>query len=159
MLAIVQSDAMKTLRQAATQTEIRARLEALTPDSPRQWGTMTAHVMVCHLIDAFHVALGEVAVKDRKTPFRFPPLKWLILYVVPVPKGKIETSSEFRQTQPGDWQADRTTLLGLLDRFITRLADPKAGPTLHPAFGMLTPREWSRLVYMHMDHHLRQFGV
>jgi hypothetical protein len=29
----------------------------------------------------------------------------------------------------------------------------------HPFFGALTPSEWSRGMYKHLDHHLRQFGA
>jgi hypothetical protein len=29
----------------------------------------------------------------------------------------------------------------------------------HPAFGRLSGRAWGALVYRHMDHHLRQFGL
>jgi hypothetical protein len=29
----------------------------------------------------------------------------------------------------------------------------------HPFFGALTPQEWSRGMYKHLDHHLRQFGA
>jgi transposase InsO family protein len=29
----------------------------------------------------------------------------------------------------------------------------------HPFFGNLTPQEWSRGMYKHLDHHLRQFGA
>jgi hypothetical protein len=29
----------------------------------------------------------------------------------------------------------------------------------HPFFGALTPYEWSRGMYKHLDHHLRQFGA
>jgi hypothetical protein len=33
--------------------------------------------------------------------------------------------------------------------------------TKHPHFffGPLTPVEWAVLMYQHLDHHLRQFGV
>jgi transposase InsO family protein len=39
-------------------------------------------------------------------------------------------------------------------------AGPK-GCTAHPhsLFGRLTPEEWATLMYKHVDHHLRQFGV
>jgi hypothetical protein len=35
------------------------------------------------------------------------------------------------------------------------------GCTKHPHtfFGQLTPQEWAQLMYKHVDHHLRQFGV
>ena len=29
----------------------------------------------------------------------------------------------------------------------------------HPFFGRLTPNEWARLEYLHIDHHFKQFGV
>jgi len=36
-----------------------------------------------------------------------------------------------------------------------------AGCTAHPHsfFGRLKPEEWATLMYKHLDHHLRQFGV
>jgi hypothetical protein len=49
-------------------------------------------------------------------------------------------------------------LYGVIDRFVA--AGPK-GCTTHPHsfFGPLTPQEWAILMYKHVDHHLRQFGV
>jgi LPS sulfotransferase NodH len=49
-------------------------------------------------------------------------------------------------------------LRGLIDRFAA------AGPqgctkNPHSFFGRLTPQEWATLMYKHLDHHLRQFGV
>jgi hypothetical protein len=53
---------------------------------------------------------------------------------------------------------EREQLRSLVDRFVA------AGPeecTTHPHsfFGRLTPMEWAILMYKHLDHHLRQFGV
>ena len=28
-----------------------------------------------------------------------------------------------------------------------------------PTFAFWTPEEWAQLMYKHLDHHLRQFGV
>ncbi len=46
----------------------------------------------------------------------------------------------------------------LIDRFATA---GREGCTSHPHsfFGRLTPDEWAILMYKHLDHHLRQFGV
>jgi hypothetical protein len=30
---------------------------------------------------------------------------------------------------------------------------------VHPIFGAMSERAWLRWGYLHMDHHLRQFGV
>lgn len=40
----------------------------------------------------------------------------------------------------------------------------KKGPTActerpHPFFGKLTPEQWGKGIYKHLDHHLQQFGV
>jgi transposase InsO family protein len=57
-----------------------------------------------------------------------------------------------------DLGRERERLRGLIDRFAA--AGPK-GCTTHPHsfFGRLTPEEWAILMYKHLDHHLRQFGV
>ena len=49
-------------------------------------------------------------------------------------------------------------LCALIDRFSLGGAQ---GCTkhAHTFFGPLTPEEWARLMYKHLDHHLRQFGV
>jgi len=57
-----------------------------------------------------------------------------------------------------DFVVERQQLLKSIDRFAS------GGPgicTKHPHFffGPLTPAEWATLMYQHLDHHLRQFGV
>ena len=48
-----------TLLHPAARAEILRRIEALTPESERRWGRMTAHQMACHLSDACRASLGE----------------------------------------------------------------------------------------------------
>ena len=50
---------MQTLAAQTDQHEICERLSRVTPDSPRLWGRMNAHQMICHLADSFRVVLGE----------------------------------------------------------------------------------------------------
>jgi hypothetical protein len=61
-------------------------------------------------------------------------------------------------TDKRDLEIERKRLSGLIDRFVA--AGP-SGCTKHPHsfFGRLTPDEWAILMYKHLDHHLRQFGV
>ena len=61
-------------------------------------------------------------------------------------------------TDERDFVVERQALRQSIDRFAT------GGPgvcTKHPHFffGPLTPVEWAVLMYQHLDHHLRQFGV
>ena len=67
--------------------DICRRVERLTPDAAAQWGKFTAPKMLAHLNDAMRMASGELAVAPRNTPLRFWPLKQLVIYVLPFPKG------------------------------------------------------------------------
>ena len=49
--------------------------------------TFTAPKMVCHLADSLKMAMGDLKVASKRLPIRYPPLKQLILYVAPFPKG------------------------------------------------------------------------
>jgi hypothetical protein len=147
---------MKTMWDAARQREIRARVAQLSPESRAAWGRMSAPQVVCHLAESLKMALGDLPVTPKKVPIRFPPLKQLIVYVVPFPKG-VPTAPELIARAPANWQADVADLQALIDRFVAR-ADAVAWPK-HPAFGRLSKRAWGVLVYRHMDHHLRQFGA
>ena len=57
-----------------------------------------------------------------------------------------------------DLGKERQRLCALIDRFC---GGGPQGCTKHAHifFGQLTSEEWSRLMYKHLDHHLRQFGV
>ena len=50
---------MSTLADPNAREALLVRLRALRPDSPRQWGKMNPHQMVCHLTDGFRMAAGE----------------------------------------------------------------------------------------------------
>jgi len=57
-----------------------------------------------------------------------------------------------------DLAKEKDRLTGIIDRFAG------GGPAVcavhpHPFFGKLTPQQWAILMYKHLDHHLRQFGV
>ena len=91
---------MKTLLDATSIKEIQRRMERLRQDAFAVWGRMTAPQMVCHLIDGFRVALGEEPVTARWTPLRIYPLRWVLVYVLPWPKGTLPIAPELQRTQP-----------------------------------------------------------
>ena len=49
---------MKTLEDPQLIREIKGRIDNLRADSPRQWGTMSAHQMLCHLADSKRGVMG-----------------------------------------------------------------------------------------------------
>ncbi len=115
--------------------------------------------MLCHLVDALQLALGESSGGFKWTPFRFFPLRWLFVHLLPWPKGKLPTMPEFQQTQPKQFEEDRKAWNEALSRFTSRGRQSKPGWSPHPAFGAMPNWEWGRMVYRHIDHHFQQFGV
>lgn len=152
---------MKTLARPRDRDEILRRLGTVRPDSARRWGRMTAHQMVCHLCDASRMAAGEKPVSEATGVFQQTLLKWLALYApLPWPPGILtrpEVDQEGGGTPPGDFTADVEALVALVAR-MTDGPDALDGRP-HPIFGRLSRAAWLRWGYLHMDHHLRQFGV
>lgn len=148
---------MKTLCNPVDRRELIGRLSRLTPGTPGQWGTLNAPRMVTHLIDSARMMVDEIpGMPAGRSVLSWPGLKQLIVYVLPVPRGKARTHPLLLATQPTNLPADIATFAELLERFgaeDTRLA------ATHPAFGTMTREAWGILGYKHFDHHLKQFGI
>jgi hypothetical protein len=152
---------MRTLARRADKEELFRRIRSLRPDSPRRWGRMSAHHMVCHLSDACRMATGQKAVTPSTSVTKRTIVKWIALYVpLRWPPG-IPTSPEIDQQgggrAPAEFAADVEDLLAQMEA-IAR--DPRAlEGRVHPIFGRISSRGWLRWAYLHADHHLRQFGA
>lgn len=148
---------MASLFDDGARGALLTRIGSLTPSATRQWGQMTPGGMLLHLGHSVRMALGELPVKPaNKRAFQVFPLKHLLLYVVPFPKGA-RTAPELRVTDSGDFEGDKKRLLELLGLLAGGLKDGM-GP-VHPLFGPLSRKEWGVLTHKHADHHLRQFGA
>ncbi len=152
---------MKTLKDPASVQELRDRVRSVSPQSPRKWGTMTPHQMMCHLNDSFLVAMGEKPAELRITLVRRTVLRWYALNVpIQWPKG-VSTMPEADQkrggTKPVDFERDRDRLVQTMTRFVAPRRDFEW--SAHPMFGPMSEPEWLRWGYLHVDHHLRQFGA
>ena len=150
---------MKTLSDAACLNEILDRLKSVRPDSPRQWGRMNAHQMICHLNDSFGVAMGRKQASRAERPYG-PVMKWLALNMpMKWPQGvptRPEIDQEKLGTAPAAFDVDVRMTLALTEEFARAPRSFTFGS--HPMFGNMTEDEWMRWGYLHTDHHLRQFG-
>jgi hypothetical protein len=82
---------MKTLADPAAGERLIARLERVTPEARRRWGTLTSAEMLCHLGDVARSVLGGGKPHPLKARPR-PVMKWIALYSpIPWPKGRIRT--------------------------------------------------------------------
>ncbi|HEX4020216.1 MAG TPA: DUF1569 domain-containing protein [Acidobacteriaceae bacterium] len=148
---------MKNLFAPAQLEEVKQRIAQLRPDSQPQWGKMNVAQAAAHCSAGLELAAGE----------RRPPQKWmgriLGLIVKPMVLGN---DAPMRRNSPTmlavqderNLDVERERLCRLIDRFAA--AGPEGCTTYpHSFFGRLTPQEWATLMYKHLDHHLRQFGV
>jgi hypothetical protein len=153
--------ALRTLARPADKTEILRRLRTVRPESGRRWGRMSAHQMVCHLCDSFRAVIGQRPVSQVDSLLHRTVVKWLALYLpVPWPSG-IPTRPELDQvlggTCPTAFDSDVAQLEALMEQFTA--PDVSALRCPHPTMGRLSDVAWLRWGYLHMDHHLRQFGA
>jgi len=152
---------MKTLARERCRAEIVGRLRTVRPETPRRWGRMSAHQMVCHLGDSFRMVIGRKPVSDATGRLQRTVVKWIALYLpLRWPPG-ILTRPEIDQhgggTKPVEFAADVAELETLLQLFAAR--EQELGWPAHPIFGRMSRAAWLRWGYRHMDHHLRQFGA
>lgn len=153
--------ALKTLDDPSAKEEVLSRLSRLTSESQRRWGKMTAGQAVCHLSDSFKGVIGEKGLGRIDNFISRSFVKWVAL------KGRVrwphgaKTMPEMDQhiggTPPVEFEKDVAELRGLVERVTSPSRDFKW--QYHPFFGHMSEWEWQRWAYLHMDHHLRQFGA
>lgn len=137
---------------------IIARIRQLSPESQPCWGKMNAAQMFAHCSAFQQIATGE-AVHARS---------WLGLVVGQFAKPVFYNDKPLPQnmsTIPGIQIADERNFEDEQERLIQSLTAfqhngaEKCTRNPHPFFGKLSPEEWGKGIYKHLDHHLRQFGV
>lgn len=146
----------KTLWDASSRRELIDRLSRLSPEAKAQWGKMNVSQMLAHLASAMRMAKGELYGKPRHVPIRYAPLKQLLIFWLPFPKG-VPTAPELMGNEITDWDSGIADLRSEIEYFATR--DRNMEWPEHPAWGKMTPRAWGVLGYRHIDHHFKQFGI
>ena len=142
-----------------TYAELVQRLNKLSAEAPRKWGTMTAAQMLRHCRAQIDFILNPSEdVKIYPTMLRFSPVRWLAIYPMPWPRNsktapELDVNKELQDTT--EFENEKQLLLDSLDKLYHA---PKV-QAKHPLFGNMGKKDWGRVVWKHLNHHLRQFGV
>src|SRR5215475_2176671 len=97
---------MKTLLNSCDHKAVLDRLAHVHSKASAQWGTMSAHQMVCHLSDSLRAALGEKYVSPSGNFFTRTVVKSFALWgPFPWPHG-YKTRPEVDQMQGGTTPID-----------------------------------------------------
>lgn len=122
---------------------------------------MSVGQMMTHCTDQIQIVLGQKPARQRGSAFSRRLSKWVALNLpISMPKN-LKTIAELDpnrtlMTQPTGFLQDRAALITTLMHLNSV---PDNQHFAHPVFGSMNKEEASKLTYIHLDHHLRQFGV
>ena len=141
-------------------TELIDRINRLQNGSNAKWGKMTVEEMMIHCAAGFQMAFGDFPTKLRVSSFRAMVARILFVELLPFPKhaqAPPEINISKKLTTRKSFSEARTFLIEQIIRVQNTPVDHRFPP--HPIFNNLSRRQWGKLAYKHLDHHLKQFGV
>ncbi|GAA4160674.1 hypothetical protein GCM10022217_25050 [Chryseobacterium ginsenosidimutans] len=140
------------------QAEFRARVQSLTSNSKRVWGTMSVAQMLHHLSLSLGGALGYFKLFDESYGLSRTLFKWILVDFFPEqPKGlRMPLNFIIPHDQQFDFDQEKKLLQEILEK-AWQTPTEDWGP--HPLFGKLTRKQWGKLAQIHVDYHLRQFNA
>lgn len=149
---------MKSLFNKVENEEMISRINSLTPESKGGWGKMNVSQMMAHAQAPLKVAFGELTLQRSLAGFLFGWIAKKKLSKDRRWEKGLPTDKNFVIADPRNFDEEKGKLKVLVRRFTE--SDPAGiSKQIHPFFGKLTVDEWDRLMWNHLDHHLRQFGA
>jgi hypothetical protein len=149
---------MKNLFQTDTVDELISRIDRLQLASPRQWGKMDVAQMMAHCSTTLDMASGQLN-PPRMLIGRFLGPLFKSIYTNEKPFSRnAPTDKHLVVADPRDFAREQEQLKLKLKKF-HQGGEAQCTRHPHPFFGTLSPQEWARGSYKHLDHHLRQFGA
>lgn len=147
---------MSSIFNKSDNDTIIARINSLTAESKALWGKMTVDQMCKHCTSAINVAFDKQDVK----------VNFLIRLLGKLLKNNV-FNSEFKKNSPTAKEfifANHYDLEIAKKEFIESFSQFARGPQTikvmdHPFWGKMTYEDWDKLMWRHVDHHLKQFGV
>jgi hypothetical protein len=139
--------------------EYRRRVESVTPNSQRQWGTMEVDQMLHHLNLACGGSQGFYDLPDESYLISRTLFKWILVDWYPEqPVGlRLPTGFKIPHSQRFEFAYEKSQLLKILEVDWNARTEDAWKP--HPMFGKMTPKEWAKLLQIRVDYHLRQFAA
>ena len=149
---------MNSIYDKTSNDAMIARINKLTPESKPVWGKMNVAQMCKHCSLAINIAFSKGNLKvNFLIKILGKMLKKKVFYGGDMGKNS-PTAKEFIIKETIDFKKAKEELIYDFSRF----ADE--GKTViktmnHPFWGKMTYEDWDALMWKHVDHHLKQFGV
>lgn len=151
--------ALPNIFESTTTQELTHRINQLTPMTQRRWGKMNVDQMLAHICVPYEQALGE----RNDGPNAFIKIILRLFFkqsmVNEVPyKQNLPTAPAFMIVDRRDFEREKSRILSYIQK-IEKLGPDYFDGKEQISLGKLSVNEWNNLLYKHIDHHLRQFGV
>ncbi len=159
---VTKTASVRNLFDSSLVGDTKQRIMELDHQSRPLWGSMTVAQTLAHCTSGFEMAMGVL--NPKRAPF---PGNFIGLLIKPLVFGNDKPMRRNSPSSPELFSADqaqchfereRDCLIAAIDRFANEGA-ACCSQHPHPFFGRLKPQQWAILMYKHIDHHLRQFGV
>lgn len=136
------------------------RINKLTPETQRKWGTMSVDQMLAHCNVAY-----ETIYEPQKHP---KPSFIASFFLKKFVKSKTVNEIPYRQNIPTgpmfkikgnrNFEEEKRRLIGFIQKTQQLGREAFEGKKSH-SFGVLTAQEYNNMLAKHLNHHLSQFGV
>jgi hypothetical protein len=145
---------MGSIYNEADNKSIIARINSLSPESSAIWGKMSVDQMCKHCTAAICVAFDKQEVK----------VNFLLRFLGKMLKNKIfngefkknsPTAKEFIFTKHYDLEDVKKEFAESFSQFAKGHQSIKV--MNHPFWGKMSYEDWDKLMWKHVDHHLKQF--
>ena len=138
--------------------EYASRIASLAPTSAGRWGTMSVDQGLHHLNLACGHPRGYYNLPDESYFASRTLFRWILVdWFAEQPTGlRVPTDFRIPSEQHFDFYEERVKLQEIVAGAWHARASSDWGP--HCTFGKMSVREWGKLLQIHLDYHLKQFG-
>ena len=136
------------------------RIQKLTSETQRKWGSMTVDKMLAHCNVSY-----EMVYEHQKHKKINGIAKFIMKNFV---KSKVTNDKPYKQNLPTgpafkiadnkNFEEEKTRLIGFIQKTQQLGAEAFDGKE-SASFGKLKSSEWNAMFAKHLNHHLEQFGV
>ncbi len=131
------------------------RILSVSENDKALFGKMNVFQMICHCTDQFRMMFGEIeGLKRQYVDVAELRAMSMRKETVPTVDGLDQVAGE--GTKPTELNKDKEILISYLDRFME--TDDQYKFSFHPYFGDVNKTGWEKLIVLHLNHHLNQFG-
>jgi hypothetical protein len=147
---------MKSIFEEDTYNDVLQRINNIRENAAPEWGKMQAGQMFSHTKIPFEIVL-EKRPPVGKSNFLMKLIFKKMMYNDKLFKKNMPTPKRFKISSDKDFNIEKQDLINSINDFYSQRE--KTDWPDHLMFGKFTADQTGQMMFKHLDHHLRQFGV